>query len=122
MEPGQMKPGASQDENDKHRLVLKLITRLRCPECGRLYDTEDFALTHRWQDVWVLSTRCRHCNELCHVVVFMYLDAEPEPADDLTPEELGAIQEWPKITTDDVLDIHVVLQQFDGDIEALFDH
>ena len=120
MDPSQMRPGAPQDENDKHRLVLKLITRLRCPECGRLYDPEDFALTHRWQDVWVLSTRCRHCDELCHVVVFMRMDAEGEPSVDLTPEEAGVVEGWPQITGDDVLDVHMVLREFDGDFKALF--
>jgi hypothetical protein len=117
-----MQPEAPLDESDKRRLVLSLITRLRCPECGRLYVTEDFALMHRWQEVWVLSTRCRHCDELCHVVVYMHVDPEPESTLDLTPEELDAADGWPPITTDDVLDVHAILTEFDGDFETLFDH
>jgi phage FluMu protein Com len=108
------------DENSKRRLVLRLIARLRCTECGRLYDPADFVLVHRWQDTWVLSTRCRHCNDLCHVVVFMRLQAESEPAIELTPDELGAVDGWPVITADDVLDVHALLQEFDGDFQGLF--
>jgi hypothetical protein len=110
------------DEEDKRRLVVKLVTRLRCVECGRLYDVEDFALVHRWQDLWVLSTRCRHCDELCHVVVYMRLDAEPEPLIDLTPEEILAVDGLPPITADDVLDVHNLLEAFEGDVGLLLDN
>jgi hypothetical protein len=120
MEQGWMGAGSPLDEDDERRLVLSLVTRLRCVECGRLYDPKDFAVVHRWQQVWVLSTRCRHCEEPCHVVVFMRLDAEPEPVVDLTPEEIRAAEQWPPITADDVLDVHMLLKEFDGDLEALF--
>ena len=40
------------DEEEKRRLVVQLVNRLRCVECGRLYDPEDFVLVHRWQDMW----------------------------------------------------------------------
>ena len=120
MKHGQMQPRIPQDEDGKRRLVLKLITRLRCPGCSRLYDPEDFALVHRRQDAWVLGARCRHCGDLCHVVVFMTPDAEPEPPLDLTPEELQQMGEQPPISIDDVLDVHVLLQEFDGNFEALF--
>jgi len=109
---------APLDEDDKRRLILRLITRLRCAECGRLYDPEDFALVHRRQEVWVLSTRCNHCDEPCHVVVFMPKSLEPEPVVDLTPDEVEVASQWQPITADDVLDVHVSLQSCDGDMEA----
>jgi hypothetical protein len=108
------------DEEDKRRLILKLVKKLRCAECGRFYNPDGFVLVRRWQDVWVLSTRCQFCDDSCHVVVLMRLDAEPEPAIDLTREELAAANDWPPITADDVLDVHVFLEEFDGDFEALF--
>ena len=107
------------DEDEQRRLINRLVGQLRCVECGRLYPSEDFVLVHRWQDVWVLSTRCRRCEEPCHVVVFMHLAAEPEPVVDLTPEEAEVAGEWPPITGDDVLDVHVLLREFDGDLKAL---
>jgi len=115
-----MSAAPPQEDNEKRRLVLELVTRLRCVRCGRRYDPEDFALIHRWQDMWVLSTRCRHCNELCQVVVFMHLQARPEPVVDLTPEEIRAAAQQPPITADDVLDVHLKLCEFEGDFEALF--
>jgi hypothetical protein len=109
-----------QDENEKRRLVLRLVTHLRCVECGRLYDPEDFALVQRRKDVWVLSTRCRSCDEPCQVIVFLRPVAEGEPPTDLTPDEAQNLAGQPPISSDDVLDMHDLLQRFDGDIEMLF--
>jgi len=120
MEQNWNEPEVPLDEEEKRRLVIQLVNQLRCVDCGRLYDPEDFALVHRWQEVWVLSTRCRHCDELCHVVVYMRLDVEPELVIDLTADEIEAAHEWPPISTDDLLDVHAFLQEFDGDFEMLF--
>jgi hypothetical protein len=121
MEQGWMKEPGPLNEADKRRLVLKLVAQLRCVECGRLYDRKDFTLIHNWQDMWVLGTRCRHCDEQVQVVIFMRLDAEPEPATDLMPEEMETAGQWPTITADDVLDVHTLLQEFNGDFEALLE-
>jgi hypothetical protein len=108
------------DENDKRRMVLQLISHLHCLECGRPYKRQDFTLVHRWEDVWLLNANCPQCNQASHVVIFMQLDAQHEMVTDLTPEELRAADEWPLITADDVLDMHTLLEEFDGDFEELF--
>ena len=121
MDQGGITPAGPLSEGDKRRLVLKLVARLRCVACERPYDPHDFNLVHNWQDMWVLSTRCRHCNEPCHVVIFMRLDAETEPelVTDLTPEELQEVDQRQPITFDDVLDVHVFLEESDGNLEML---
>jgi hypothetical protein len=120
MESGQAGAGVPLDDNRKQRMILRLVARLRCVECGRFYAPEDIALIHRWQDLWVLSTKCQHCDETCHVLVFMRLDADPAPIQDLTLEEAQAADQWPAITADDVMDVHTFLRTFDGDFETLF--
>jgi len=119
MEDGPIGAGTPLDENDKRRLVMHLVQQLRCMECNRLYDPEDFAFVHRWQEVWVLSTRCRHCDDVCHVVIFMQLETEPEPLTDLAPEEAEMVAKLPPITADDVIDVHLLLQESDGYLEEL---
>jgi len=123
MDQGEIKPVGPLSEGDKRRLVLKLVARLRCVACERQYDPHDFNVVHTWQDMWVLSTRCRHCNEPCHVVIFMRLDAKSEPetelVTDLTPEELQDVDQRRPITFDDVLDVHVLLEESDGNLEML---
>ena len=37
----------------------------------------------------------------------------------LTPDEVEIVGNWPPITADDVLDMHVLLREFDGDLDTL---
>ena len=121
MDQGGITPAGPLSEGDKRRMVLKLVGQLRCVECQRRYDPHDFTLVHSLQDMWVLSTRCRHCNQPCHVVIFMRLDADigAELVTDLTPEELEDADNWRPITFDDVLDVHLLLEESGGDLETL---
>ena len=114
-----MKAEAPLDDNEKRRLVLKLVSQLRCLECGRSHDQDDFDLVHCWDEVWVLRSRCHHCQGQGHIVVYMRLDAEPGPVTDLTAEELTSVEQKPAISADDVLDMHLLLSNFDGDFEEL---
>jgi hypothetical protein len=109
------------DDNEKRRLVFKLVSQLHCLDCGRAYDREDFSLAHRGEDVWVLSTHCHHCNGRSHVIIFMHPDGIPSLNWDLTPEEASSVERLPAITADDVLDMHLFLSEFDGDFEELFE-
>ena len=108
------------DDNDKRRLVFKLVAQLHCLDCGRAYDRDDFALAHRWDDVWVLASHCHHCDARSHIVIFMHADATPTPGCDLTPEEASTAERLPAINADDVLDMHLFLTEFDGDFEEFF--
>ncbi|MGC9332821.1 MAG: hypothetical protein ACP5JJ_01650 [Anaerolineae bacterium] len=108
------------DENDKRQLVLKLLGQLRCLACGQPYERQNFTLLHRWDDVWLLSSYCRHCDETSHVIILMRLDADPVPTTDLTPDEMGKAEDWSPITADDVLEIHALLDEFEGDFEEFF--
>jgi hypothetical protein len=120
MEHGGMKARGPLGEDDKRRLVLKLVRRLRCVACGTQYSPHDFVLVDRQSDAWVLGIQCRQCGASSHVIVLMYSGSEPEPVVDLTSEELNAADDWPPITGDDVLDVHLLLDDFYGDLDDLF--
>ena len=117
-----MRPEGTPEEGGNRRWILKLLSQIRCVECGQLYNPHDFTMVHRRKDVWVLSTRCRNCDEPCHVVIYMRPEAEPEPVTDLTPEEQSVAEQWSPITSDDVLDIHTLLSEFKGDFAELFEN
>jgi DNA-directed RNA polymerase subunit RPC12/RpoP len=108
------------DDNDQRRLVLKLVTHLRCVRCGQSYNPHDFALVERQETVWHLGIQCRHCHSEAHILVVMQPAAAPEPPIDLTPEEVQAANAWPPVSGDDVLDVHEWLQRFDGDFQSHF--
>jgi uncharacterized metal-binding protein YceD (DUF177 family) len=119
MEQGWMKVGGPLDGGEMRRFVIRLLKQLQCVGCGQVFNPRDFALVHQLEEMWILSTRCRRCEELTHVVIAVHLEEELEPLTDLTLEELSSEDEWTPITTDDVLDVHALLQDFDGDFEAL---
>jgi len=115
-----MQATAPLDENDKRRLVLKLVTHLCCGRCGQPYNPHDFDLVERQESVWRLGIECRHCHSAAHILILMQPGAAPEPPSDLTPEEKQAASGCPPISADDVLDIHQWLRQFDGDFQSHF--
>ena len=57
-----MKVTGPLDERGKHRLVLKLLTKLRCPKCGQSYNLRDFTL------VDMVACSCRY-RRVCAVSV-----------------------------------------------------
>ncbi len=105
------------DEDEKRRLVLKLVTKLRCVNCRELYHPRDFSLVEQRPEAWVLGIQCRRCGDSAHIVVLMNLGHEPGGA--LKPDEGRAADPVPPITADDVLDLHLFLREFDGDLEAI---
>lgn len=111
-----MNAASRHDDSEKHRLLLRLLAQLRCARCGAHYDPQDFVQMHRWQDVWMLAIECRQCTQHSHVIVSLAEEARPEPVIDLTEDEIAATAAWRPITTDDVLDIHLLLQGFEGDL------
>ncbi len=115
-----MKAMEPLDERDKHRLILQLLTRLKCLACGQPYELRDFTLVDRKTDMWVLNSQCRHCGNPAHVIVVMSPVEKLQSVTDLTPEESKDSAERPPISADDVLDIHAFMQEFDGDFETLF--
>jgi hypothetical protein len=107
-------------DNDKRRLVFEMLMQLKCASCRQSYSPQDFVFLGQQKDVWVLGSRCRHCGASGHVLVLLQSATKPESVTDLTAEEIQAAEQWAPITTDDVLDVHTVMQEFDGDFESLF--
>lgn len=108
--------GGPADDNETRRIVLKLLARLRCSECGTPFELHDFVLQHHDKDTWMLAVECRQCSESTHVVIAVqYEPAAPEAANELTVDEVQTLASRPPITTDDLLDMHEFLQEFDGD-------
>jgi hypothetical protein len=107
-------------DNDKRRLILEMLMQLKCASCRESYSPQDFVFLGQHKDVWVLGSRCRHCGASGHVLVVLQGATKLESVTDLTTEEMRAADEWSPITTDDVLDVHAIMQEFDGDFEALF--
>lgn len=100
-----------QDENSVQRRVMRLLARLKCPDCGGPFDPRGFAVVHHSQEGWVLGADCHQCGRHNLVIVALVEAAQPEPVSDLVPEEIEAAKAWAPLTANDVLEMHLFLQE-----------
>ncbi len=129
----------------QERIIRKLFTEQYCLHCGRPYDSENVMVLARRSEVWMVMISCMDCEQKDTFVVKFppqlqgrrritsYRLSKP-PNSPLSlnstplPEESGqAFPELPEtpfphvaVNTDDVLDMHLFLKEFNGDFQRLF--
>lgn len=118
-------------------IVLRNMNR--CVVCHREYSTEDIEIISRKSDIWTMLVECEDCHARNFVAAVLN-DADPQEAqlalrrltedailqgehhhghddDRIAPE--GPI-DGPRVTASDVIDMHLFLDDFDGDFQKLF--
>lgn len=106
------------------------LTSFTCPACGRRYRGSRIKLLAEREGLFFVDLDCSRCGS--HTVAIVTVEADEtelsivdasdiELAVDLEPEHLG--EELPNnlalVTADDVLDMHELLDGFEGDMHAL---
>ena len=103
---------------DNREAIVKILASfLRCEKCNKNIDAEAINLLGQKDDWWFFVVRCTDCGE-SRVVAAMAKEEDVS-----TPEEAQEgekADEGPPITSDDVLDTHLSLRDFQGDFKALF--
>ena len=120
----------------KH-LVLQQLHR--CVVCHRQYEIGDITSLQRKPGVWTLMIECEQCHSRNYLAA-VTPDGDPEEAmlevrsltqqalreidrhaehddDQIQPEAPDA---GPRVTAEDVLEMHEFLRDFDGDFSTLF--
>jgi hypothetical protein len=120
---------------------LVLRNMHRCVVCHREYSTDDIEIISRKSDIWTMLVECEDCHARNFVAAVLN-DADPQDAKlalrrltedailqadhghhrrrdevDILPE---GPTEGPLVTAGDVIDMHLFLEDFDGDFNALF--
>jgi hypothetical protein len=103
------------DEN----LIRRLVSTIKCSVCGEGYEGANVRVLGQDDDVWFVSAYCPTCGSHSLVAAVINEGPLPELITDLTEDEFDRFSEADEITTDDVLDIHALLKEFDGDFIAL---
>jgi len=103
----------------EERLIKKLMTSMKCEECGQNYESFNIDILGHRQDMWFLRALCSSCNTQCLVAAVVREDKVVEGVDDLTMDEMDKNQ-GEAIETDDMLDMHNFLIGFDGDFSSFF--
>jgi hypothetical protein len=105
----------------EEKLIKKLIASITCGSCGQHYDEDSIKVIERSEDLWFLQVHCPGCDLKCLVAAIIRDDyAVPEIVTDLTETELEKFYGAEGVRTDDVLDMHEFLKEFDGDFPRIF--
>ncbi len=104
----------------KENLIKRLLASVKCAVCGQHYQVDKISILDHEEDLWFLEASCFACETQCLVAVIIKEEEVPQAVTDLTEAELDSFESAGALTTDDVLDIHDLLKDFDGDFSQLF--
>jgi hypothetical protein len=104
------------DEN----LVKRLVSTLKCGVCSQRYEADNVRVLGQRDDLWFLSVYCTGCHSQGLVAAVVKEGKAPEVITDLTQEELEQFSREASVGSNDLLDLHNFLKDFDGDFQRLF--
>ena len=106
------------------RLILAAVSR--CSACRRSYTLTDFAVLGHHEHLWMVTVICADCHHQGFVTAVIQgrpspgTKAVPTPLLELSPAERARFASATPVVTDDLLDLHLFLDEFDGDFAGLF--
>ncbi len=101
------------------RLIKKLITSMKCGVCGQSYGTGNINILGHHDDLWFLKVLCSACQTQYLVAAVIKAGKTPEVITDLTEAEEDRFRHIRPVTADDVLNMHKLLKDFNGDCSRL---
>jgi hypothetical protein len=104
----------------EERVVKKLMTSVKCTDCGKNYQVRDVKILGNHEDLWFLQVSCSSCHNRYLITAVINEDGNPDMVSDLTGAELTRFKDSNTPTDDDVLDMHSFLKDFNGDFSGLF--
>lgn len=104
----------------QERLLKQLISTFRCHVCRRTFEQDHVRIAARQEKVWIVSVRCSRCRNQQMFCVVPKEDESVAPFRDLTSDEEQEFGSLPALSSDDVLDMHEFLSEFNGDFKGLF--
>src|SRR5262245_6995861 len=114
---------AAREERIK-RLILAAVSR--CSTCRRRYELANFAVIGHRDHLWMVTVVCDRCHNqgfITAVVEGHDLDGSGPlrgPVSELTPADRARLANTQPIATDDIPDLPLFLDEFDGNFGALF--
>jgi len=106
------------------RLILAAVSR--CSACRRSYTLTDFAVIGHREHLWMVTVICADCHHQGFITAV--IQGRPAPSTkaaqtallELSPAERARFAIATPVATDDLLDLHLFLDEFDGDFARLF--
>ena len=101
------------------QIVRQLVrAKVTCAVCGKRYRLDGLSFLGHRDGVWAYMAVCGRCRTVALIGVVLQ---QGQPIiRDVTRRELKHFESQPPIGADDVLDMHELLEHFDGDFASLF--
>ena len=100
------------------------LASFACAACGQPYGEAHIRLLARREELYFVDLSCPHCGSQAVAIVTVQVDGET--MDSVGGETLEATlmdrdgaAEPPAVSVDDVIDAHVLLRDFEGDVHQL---
>lgn len=103
----------------EERIVKKLMSTVKCNQCGQAYQFEDVQVLGNHHELWFFNVYCPSCRSQYFIAANVTSD-KTSIVSDLTSSDLARLQKANPLTSDDVLDMHEHLKNYQGDIRRLF--
>lgn len=109
---------------DAESWLTSELASFACAACGQAYGQAHIRLIAQREELYFVDLSCDHCRSEAVAIVTIQLDGETVRLDTgelVRADVLGADQapEGPAISADDVLDVHHLLDDFQGDAHQL---
>jgi hypothetical protein len=102
----------------EQEILKKIVSALRCGQCNGSFQPEEVVVLGHKENLWYLAVNCSACSNQEVVAALVDGPGEPELLSDLNESERSTCV--PPVSSDDVLDVHMFLKDFDGDFLSLF--
>lgn len=102
------------DGNQFFELIKNIYTALKCPSCGEVYEIDEIQFLGQFDGLFLMQMTCSKC-KLPVSVNFYAKERTKDIVSDLNIRDLKRISQEP-ITTNEVIEFHSKLKNFEGDL------
>lgn len=102
------------------RFVKRLLSNMKCGKCNKHYEPGHINILGHQDNVWFLSVYCTNCQSQGLVAAMIGRGKAKEVITDLSAAELKTFSNQQTIASDDILEMHSFLKDFDGDFQQIF--
>ena len=109
---------------DAESWLTSELASFGCAACGQAYGQGHIRLIAQREELFFVDLSCEHCGSQAVAIVTIQVDGDTttlEGGELVRVEEadLDAARDGPPVSADDVLDVHDLLDDFDGDVHQL---
>lgn len=107
-------------DSEKHPFIRHLIASVKCAVCQHQYEPKDIQIIEKHEELWILGVKCSECQTQGLIfAIIREVSADMAQPSEVDEEDRILSDTLTGINTDEILDVHCLLRDFDGDMYDL---